>query len=418
MTGAHGLQRWQRGPHPWPLALVQAGPSPYNDGFMTLPRPLSLARLALACLLLPLAACDNKSDLERALLDRRVAELERQIKNLQDRTDQELSQSQGSSQDAATRLDSVEEKVAEATRLAGEASRNHERLGEGLAELARLQREHESLAMLSPDYKGHYAIQTEHGVMLLRLDGLERDFQLGGYIARLSVGNPMGLTVQEFVLKGDFGPEAPKLVSGEAIQDYNKRLEQWQRTLTPFEQTYLQDLPPNAWTRLDLRLKADAGHPIALLRAGMKVRRAHLVNLSGEAKMSPINLRGNTASLLQTDYGALLANVQKVESLGNFTKVSLLIGNPYGFVINKIVLKGEYGPAPPQQGPNERPEEYSKRISNWNDALKPFESSIDATMAPMQWSDTSFLIRDANTTGIAFVRCRVAIDSVTLKAPQ
>ncbi len=100
------------------------------------------------------------------------------------------------------------------------------------------------------------------------------------------------------------------------------------------------------------------------------------------------------------------------------TKVSLLVGNPYGFVINKIRLKGEYGPTPPQQNADERPEAFSTRISQWNDALKPFESSIDSTVAPMQWSEASFLIREPASSSVAFVRCRVSIDSVTLRAPQ
>ncbi|MCC6880726.1 MAG: hypothetical protein IT576_01120 [Verrucomicrobiales bacterium] len=385
------------------------------------PRSFLLNRLLLGLLLVASAGCDN-AKLERALMDRRVGELERQIKVLEDKTEQELSETVGSSRNLVARLDTVEEKTTEAMKQASDANQGQsdrfQRIEQGLAELVRMQRDQESMAYLSPDFKGHYTIRTEHGVLLIRLDSLDRDFQLGGFVAHLSIGNPMGITVQEFILKGDFGTTAPKLAAGEAYEDFSKRLDEWQRTLTPFEQTYLQDLPPSSWTRLDLRLNAESREKLSLIRTGMKIRRAHLINVAGESKISPINLRANSASILQTDYGALLANVKSVEKLGEMTKVSLLVGNPYGFVINKIRLKGEYGPTPPQQNADERPEAFSTRISQWNDALKPFESSIDSTVAPMQWSEASFLIREPASTSVAFVRCRVSIDSVTLRAPQ
>lgn len=358
------------------------------------------------------------------MLERRIEELEDKLKVIEKRADTAILSTEVGSQDLKQRIEAAEQKSTEAlnqtSTIVSDQEARFQRVEQSLTNVMRIKEESEAVAYLEPSAPGHRTLQTEHGTFLVRIESIERDIPGGGYRVELNIGNPVGLEVQEFRLKGDFGQLAPKLQPGEAYGDFSKRLDEWQKTMTPFDEGMIESLEPNAWTRVSLPLRAaTTKESLQLIRVAMTVNRAKLANQEGEGEFSVVNADSDGAGLVKTDYGPLLMTVIGMEPEGAATRVKLMVGNPFGFVINEARITGQFGPSPPRKMETEAVELYRKRLELWSEQMSPLETSFSGSIAPLRWSEASFLVPSADQSRIKYLRLKMQVTNLTLpKTPQ
>jgi hypothetical protein len=376
-------------------------------------RVAALGALAMGIL----AACDQGPSTR--VLESRLENLEDKLKVIEKRAETAMLTAESGGQDLKQRVESVEQKsseaIAQTSSFAEEANSRFQRIEQSISNVMRIKEESEAVAYLEPEAPGHRTLQTEHGTFLVRIESIERDLVGGGYRAELNIGNPMGLELQEFRLKGDFGLPAPKLNPGEAYGDYSKRLDEWQKTMTPFDEGLVGSIQPNAWTRVSLPLRA-ASNPeqLKLIRVAMVVSRAQLANQEGPGDFSVINADSDGAGLVKTDYGPLLMTVADMTPEGAGTRVRVRVGNPFGFVINEAILTGQFGPSPPRKMETEANELYRKRLELWSEQMLPLEAKFTGTIAPLRWSEATFLVPTADQSRIKYLRLKMQVTNITL----
>jgi len=363
-----------------------------------------------------LSSCERGTP--KIVLESRIEELQQEVEMLKRKAEDSQDYTDAASTEFKDRLAATEQKSQEALDQAAAAINQQktrfERLENSVSSVLRIKEESETMAYLSPDKEGHRTIQTGHGPFLVRLLGIERDPLQSRFVAKLSIGNPNGLLIQEFTLKGDFGSKAPELKPAEPYSEFSERLDAWQQTLTPFQEAFVVDLPSNAWTPVDLPLNASGEAALQLMRFTMVIRRAHLEGEAGESEYSVINADSQGASLIKTDYGPFLARVDRMETEGSSTRIHLTIGNPFGFVVNEAFLKGEFGPAAPRKMDSEPTEMFRRRLEVWSRQMAPFEGMMSGSIAPLRWSQTSFSVPTNDRTLIKYIRCKMNVVNITL----
>lgn len=378
----------------------------------------TVRRAALSALALGLlAACDQKPSAR--VLESRLQDLEDKLKVIEKRADSAMLAAESGGQDLKQRVEAVEQKsseaIAQTSSFAEEQNSRFQRIEQSITNVMRMKEESEAVAYLEPDAPGHRTLQTEHGTFLVRIESIERDPIGGGFRAELNIGNPMGLELQEFRLKGDFGLPAPKLNPGEAYGDYSKRLDEWQKTMTPFDEGLIEGILPNAWTRVSLPLRAASNaENLKLIRVAMVVSRAKLANQEGEGEYSVVNADSDGAGLVKTDYGPLLMTVAGMTPEGTGTRVRVRVGNPFGFIINEAILTGQFGPSPPRKMETEGTELYRKRLELWSEQMAPLETTLSGSIAPLSWSEATFLVPSSDQSMIKYLRLKMQVTNITL----
>ncbi len=386
---------------------------------MAFPRPSLIrvfARLLLVVIGVPLTGCDQGPS--NRVIETRISELETKLKLIEKRADSAMLAAETSGQDLVNRIEAAEQQGTEAANqtatLVTENEARFQRLEQGLANVMRIKEESEAVAYLDPTSQAHRPIQTDHGTFLVRLESIQRN-PLGGFVVELNIGNSLGMEIMEYRLKGDFGQPAPKLEPGEAYGEFSKRLDEWQKTLTPFEVDLNEPILPDAWSRVLLPLNAPDENALKLIRLSMSVGKARLDNQEGPASdFSAINADSKTAGLVKTDYGPLLVSVTRMEPEGSGTRVHVMVGNPYGFIINEGVLSGQFGPSPPRKMESEAPPLFQKRLQIWSEQMEDFTTPFSGAIAPLRWSDASFLIPSGDQTRIKYLRVKLQVTNITL----
>lgn len=273
------------------------------------------------------------------------------------------------------------------------------------------------MAYLRTNLNGHTTMQTDHGPFLIRLEGIDLNVGGKGFTAHLNIGNPLSLSVQQFLLKGDYGAGVPSLENGQNYTLYNKQIDEWQRSLTPFEFRVTKPLKPMSWTPVDVVLDAESRDDLELMRFGMVIENAHLegIDASGSAgdTHAHISVDAQAATVLKTDYGAFLAVVKKAEARGSGTRLELEIGNPYGFSVNQCRLVGDFGPPIPKRRVGESQAKFLGRLKEWTSGLKPFDSQIDSKISSFRWNQVSIVV-PGPATEVKFLRAQLRVENVTL----
>ncbi len=275
------------------------------------------------------------------------------------------------------------------------------------------------LAYLSRNrLSGHSTMQTDHGTMLVRLEGIDLNIGGQGFTVHLSIGNPSGIAIQQFVLKGDFGSGVPVLEPGQDYSLFNKQIDEWQRSLTPFQSMVTKTLQPMAWTPVDVELPAKSREELDLMRFTMEVQNAELEGIAGSGSSgnnshSHITIDSDAAGVLKTDYGAFLLVARDPVPDGVGTRVKIAIGNPYGFVINQCRLVGDFGLPVPARNVGEPQARYLARIQDWTTSLKPFTAQIDSKISSFRWNEATVLI-PGPPSEVKFFRVQLRIENVTL----
>ena len=374
-----------------------------------------LPAFSLAAFAVALTACDQGPTTR--VLEIRLEDLEKKVKAAEQRAESAMLASETGTQDLDRRLETAEQRGQEAltqtSTLVTQNETRFQRIEQSLNNVMRIKQESEAVAYLAPNSPGHRTLQTDHGTFLVRLERIDRN-PLGGFTAVLNLGNTMGLEIQEFRLKGDFGAPAPKLQPGEAYGDFSQRLDEWQKTLTPFEVGLVDVIGPNAWTQVELPLSASTQEELQLIRVAMTVQRARLANQDGQGEFSVVNVDSDGAGLVKTEYGPLLMTVSSTEPQGSVTRVRVMVGNPFGFVINEGALTGQFGPAPPRKMESESQPLYQKRLQLWSEQMKDFKTTLTGSIQPLSWSQASFVLPTSDVSQIKYLRLQLQVTNITL----
>lgn len=356
-----------------------------------------LLRILPVCAVFILSGCVDK---------KRVDKLDSEIRSLKSDTRDEIDA-------LRDRLDAYESNA--------DGSPNEERFVELENRITRLLEKNDDRSKMaylsSNNTNGHATIQTDHGAMLVRLEGIDLNVGGQGFNVHLSIGNPTGVSIQQFLLKGDYGSGVPVLSPGQNYSLYNKQIDSWQKTLTPFEVLVTKPLKPMAWTQVDVILDARSRDDLDLMRFGMVIQNAHLegINVAGGSgdTHAHISIDSNSAGVLKTDYGAFLIVARDSQSAGVGTRVKIDIGNPYGFAINQCRLVGDFGQPLPKRKVGETQAKFLNRLDEWTASLKPFSAQIDSKVSSFRWNEASILI-PGPPSEVKFLRAQLRIENVTL----
>ena len=371
-----------------------------------------MAALGFATLL---SSCDQGPT--GRVLEIRLEKLEEKLEAMEEETESSLLSAETGTQDLDRRLEALEqgskEGLTQTSTLVSENETRFQRLEQSLNSVLRMKEDSEAVAYLDPKSPGHRTLKTNHGTFLVRLERIDRN-PTGGFTAVLNIGNSMGLEVQGYRLKGDFGDPPPQLQPGEAYGDYSKRLDEWQKTLTPYEVGVTDIISPNAWSQVSLPLNASTEEDLQSIRVAMSIQRARLANQDGQGEFSVVKADSDGAGLVKTEYGPLLMTVSGTEPVGASTRVRVLIGNPFGFVINEGALSGQFGPTPPKKMESESAPLYQKRLQLWSEQMKDFQTTLTGSIQPLSWSPASFLLPTSDVTQIKYLRLQLKVTNITL----
>ncbi len=374
----------------------------------------SLAGWAVSCVGMAflLSSCEEEArKIEK--LEKEVSVLEDKLRDLKDRVQSESERTDNFTHRIETAEQQSKDALEQASTAMLQQGDRFQRMEKGMARIAKIQQERESLAYLKIGSRGHAPIRTGHGTFLARLDSLE-PIPGGGFRAHLQIGNAFGLTVQQFDLKGDFGSQAPQLEPGENYEVFSQRLDDWQKTLTPFEVTIGTELQPNEWTEVDLELPAAAnGVPVELLRLSMTIKRAYLNEKKKLSEFAITSVDSKSATLMKSPYGSFLLTFDQAERQDGGMMVYARIGNPLGYTIAQSELSGWFGPAPPTRLENETNQAFALRFNAWNDKLEPFEIPINERLKPNLWTPVRFLM-PGDESHLRHIRLKFEVQRVSL----
>ena len=344
--------------------------------------------------------------------------MEKRMDRLESDLRTERSDSRDRINELQDRLEAAEAKLGK-SKSAVNLEERFVTLDNKVKQIMRSQNSLDKMAYLRPHLNGHSPLPTDHGTFLVRIEGIDLDAQAGGYLVHLNIGNPLGLAVQQFTLQGDYGGGVPELKEGEEYSVYNKKIEEWQKTLTPFEATVKKTLTPLAWTPFSISVKADSREQLQLIRFTMKVDNAHLEKGggsgpgSGGGAVGYLRVDSKAASALKTDYGAFLARIIKATAGKGGTVLEIEIGNPYGFTINQCRLVGDFGDEVPQKRAGEEIAKFSERRQIWMDSLQPFDARISSKLSQFRWNKATITI-PGPPKNVKFLRCKMRVEAVTL----
>ena len=346
-------------------------------------------------------------------------------KDLQERVDRLEAELRGVRSDTRDEVESLKSRVIAAETSVGASSDGRsfdERLADlegSLSQIIAMKGATNNMVYLRPNLQGHAPLLTDHGTFLVRMEGMDLNVGGVGYTVHLNIGNPHAVSVEQFTLTGDYGGGTPELAEGEEYTLNNPKIREWQSTLTPFESRVSRTLEPFSWTPFDIELPADSREELEMIRFSMNIENARLQRQdaggSGGNSFSHVLVDSEGASVLRTDYGAFLISVKKSEQTDLGTKLTLEIGNPYGFTINQCRLVGDHGPALPKREESGSAEEYNEKMGAWSASLQPFEAMVSSKVANFRWNRATILI-PATEDQVKFLRCQLRVEDVTLPA--
>lgn len=366
----------------------------------------------VACSLILLTACEEEEEKIEAL-ETEVELLKSSLRDLKDRVQDESERTDNFSHRIETTEDQSKDALEQASNAVIQQADRFKRVEKGMAQIAQTQQKRESLAYLSIGAQGHAPIRTTHGTFLIKLDKLDPIPGSGSQV-NLQIGNLLGLTVQEFDLKGDFGSRAPELMPGEKYEIFSQRLDDWQKTLTPFEVTINTELQPDRWTKATFKLPRTSNKPpIELLRLSMSIKRAYLNEKKKLSDYALTSIDAKAALMLKSPYGSFLLSIDRAERKEGGMMIHARIGNPLGYTISHSDLEGWFGPAPPTRTADETSSNFTLRFNLWNKNLKSFKIPITTRLKPMLWTPVSFML-PADESHLKYIQVKFNVKGISL----
>ncbi len=358
------------------------------------------------------AACEEEQEKIESL-ETELTLIKSSLRDLKDRVQGESERTDNFTHRIETTEEQSRDALEQASNAVIQQGNRFKRVEEGIAQISKAQQKRESLAYLKVGVKGHAPIRTAHGTFLVRLDKLTPT-PGGGSQVDVLIGNLLGLTVQQFELKGDFGSNSPELTPGEKYEVFSQRLDQWQKTLSPFAVTISEELPPNSWTKATFNLPATSNErDIELLRLSMSIKRAYLSEKKQLSEFAFTSIDSKSALIIKSPYGSFLLTFDNAERQEGGMMISARIGNPLGYAITQSELEGWYGTQPPTQTAGETPQDFSLRLGIWNKNLKPFKIPISTRLKPMLWTPVRFMM-PADESHLKHIRLKFKVQRVSL----
>jgi len=362
--------------------------------------------------LLLLTACEEEAE-KIEELEKEVALLKNSLRDLKDRVHDESERTDNFAQRIETTEQQSKDAIEQASNAVMQQADRFKRVEKGMAQIVKTQQQRESLAYLNVGAEGHAPIRTGHGTFLVRLDKLV-PIPGGGSRAHVQIGNSLGLTVQQFDLRGDFGSRAPELKPLEKYEIFSQRLDDWQKTLTPFEVTINTELQPNRWTKIAFNLQATSNESaIKLLRLSMSIKRAYLSEKKELSEFAFTSIDSKAALMMKSPYGSFLLTIDSAKRQDGGMLIHARIGNPLGYTITLAELEGWFGSNPPTQTPSETPQDFALRFNIWNESLKPFKIPITTRLKPMLWTPVDFIM-PADESHLKHIRLKFNVQRVSL----
>lgn len=366
----------------------------------------------IACSLIFLTACEEEQE-KIETLETEVALLKNSLRDLKDRIQGESERTDNFNHRIETTEQQSKDALDQASNAILQQATRFKRMEEGVAQIAKIQQKRESQAYLKIGQEGHTPIRTTHGTFLIRVGKLD-PIPDGGSLVHLVIGNSLGLTVQQFVLKGDFGGPAPKLEPGEKYEFFSQRLDDWQKTLTPFEVTINTELKPDRWTKATFNLPiANNKSSIELLRLSMSINKALLNEKDQFSDYSITSINSKNATMLKSQYGSFLLAIDNFERQEGGVLIYARIANPIGYTIARSELEGWFGPNPPTRIASESTQDFVDRFKIWNDNLKPFKIPISTRLKPDLWTPISFVM-PADESHLNYIRLKFNVQGVAM----
>ncbi|MFK5920668.1 MAG: hypothetical protein QM496_00700 [Verrucomicrobiota bacterium] len=358
------------------------------------------------------SGCEEEAE-KIKVLEKELLALKSSFRDLKDRVQSESERTDNFTH----RIETTEQQSSDAKEQAANAvlqqGERFKRVEKGMAQIAKAQQQRESLAYLKIGSQGHAPIRTGHGTFLVRLEDLEA-IPGGGFRTHIQLGNTIGLTVQQFELKGDFGSNAPELKPGEQYELFSQRLDDWQKTLTPFQVTVDTELQPNNWTKTAFNLPRNSnGSPVELLRLSMSVKRAYLSEKKKLSEFAITSIDSKSALMLKSPYGSFLMTIDSAERQEGGMLIHARIGNPLGYTITRAELSGLFGGTPPTRTADESPQNFNLRFNLWNKNLKAFKVPIVTRLKPMLWTPVRFILA-ADESHLKHIRLKFDVQRVSL----
>lgn len=359
-----------------------------------------------------LTACEEEAE-KIEELEKEVSLLKSSLRDLKDRVQGESERTDNFTQRIETTEQQSKDAIEQASNAVMQQADRFKRVERGMAQIAKTQQKNESLAYLNVGRQGHAPIRTGHGTFLVQLKKLE-PIPGGGSRAHIQIGNSLGLTVSQFDLKGDFGSRAPELMPGEKYEVFSQRLDDWQKTLTPFAVTINAELLPDRWTNTVFNLPETSNKiGTQLIRLSMTIKRAYLSEKRDLTEFAITSIDSKAALMLKSPYGSFLLAIDSAERQDGGMMVHARIGNPLGYTITLAELGGSYGPAPPTQIASETPQNFTIRFNLWNNNLKQFQIPITTRLKPMLWTPISFML-PADKSHLKHIRLKFNVQRVSL----
>ncbi|NOX99534.1 MAG: hypothetical protein GXP30_07380 [Verrucomicrobia bacterium] len=279
-----------------------------------------------------LTACEEEQEKIEAL-ETELSLIKNSVRDLKDRVQGESERTDNFTHRIETTEEQSRDALEQASNAVLQQGDRFKRVEEGIAQISKTQQKRESLAYLKVGGEGHAPIRTGHGTFLVRLEKLIPT-PGGGSKVQILIGNLLGLTVQQFDLKGDFGSNSPELTPGEKYEVFSQRLDEWQKTLTPFVVTLDEELKPNRWTKATFDLPASTNkHAIELLRLSMSIKRAYLSEKKQLSEFAFTGIGSKAALMMKSPYGSFLLTLDDAERQEGGMLIHARIGNPLGYAI-------------------------------------------------------------------------------------
>lgn len=368
----------------------------------------AISSALLATSLLLLVSCEDEELLNR------IDSLEAELAELKSST---LSEVENSTGDLERRVALLEKDALAGETLAAEQEERFRQIEQTFSDA--LNKREDKKVYLPVGNLANKILETKLGSFLVKFEGFHEDPVTGKLRARLRLGNPNPVSFREFTLSGDYGDLVPELEPGEKYDSYSKRVEAWERGLTPFREIMVQDISPNSWNLLEVPLPAAPDDQHEMIRFSLSLGNVRFVidpssESSSSAAFAELRVDRNSASVLETEYGGfLIAPIGEPEASGTGNYVPVKIGNPTGLSVGRSRLIGQYGSAPPDREEGESLEDYNLRASSWKTTLQNFEAPVAGPLRSGKWTPTRFLVPEKDPSEMRYFRVKLIIENVS-----
>jgi len=136
----------------------------------------------------------------------------------------------------------------------------------------------ENYAVIDPNGQGFAKIESNNGMFLASCKAAEP--YLDGHKLTLNIGNPYYMKYSGFTMKVRFGTRPPdylKEPTPEQTTQWQKKYNEWEKSLTYKELNFTDELLPGTWTKVEMILAPSKPDEVAYISVSMKTDQVSLL---------------------------------------------------------------------------------------------------------------------------------------------